>query len=198
MRHPQSDEGKRADFTQQLQSYEQSNRPIIYLDESGFKSHDYRPYAYASRGQKCHDTYNWQLKNITNAIGAIHNGQLFSVGLYNCSINSHIFHHWVKTLLLPQLPQNSVIVMDNAAFHKRQDIQSLIEDAGHTILWLPPYSPDLNTIEATRAQLLPCAQAKRCFAYYSLRAWVKQKRKDWQLDCIDSLFFYFMWICTIY
>lgn len=55
---------------------------------------------------------------MTNAIGAIHNDQLFSVGLYDCSINSNIFHHWVKTLLLPELPQNSVIVMDNATFHK--------------------------------------------------------------------------------
>ncbi|WP_422547549.1 transposase [Psychrobacter glacincola] len=36
------------------------------------------------------------------------------------------------------------MVMDNATFHKRQDIQALIEDAEHTILWLPPYSPDLN------------------------------------------------------
>ncbi|RKL85741.1 transposase [Moraxella catarrhalis] len=124
------------------------------------------------------DTHNWQLKNMTNAIGAIHNGQLFSVGLYDCSINSNIFHHWVKTLLLSELPQNSVIVMDNATFHKRQNIQSLIEDAGHTILWLPPYSSDLNLIEKTWA-------------------WVKQKRKDWWLGCIDSLFFYFMWICTI-
>lgn len=179
MSHPQADETKRTNFLEQLKAYEQDNRAIIHLDESGFKSHDYRPYAYAPKGHKCHDTYNWQLKNMTNAIGAIHNGQLFSVGLYDCSINSNIFHHWVNTLLLPQLPKNSVIVMDNATFHKRQDIQSLIEDGGHTILWLPPYSPDLNPIEHTWA-------------------WVKQKRMDWRIDCIDSLFFYFIWICAIY
>ncbi|OAV15196.1 hypothetical protein [Moraxella catarrhalis] len=52
MNHPQADETKRTYFTQQLQAYEQNNRPIIYLDESGFKSHDYRPYAYAPKGQK--------------------------------------------------------------------------------------------------------------------------------------------------
>ena len=37
--------------------------------------------------------------------------------------------------------------MDNAAFHKRQDIQDLLAQHGHQILWLPPYSPDLNPIE---------------------------------------------------
>ena len=179
MKHPKADETKRIAFTEQLSQYKQDNRPIIYLDESGFKSNDYRPYAYAPKGQTCCDTHDWQLKNLTNAIGAIHNGQLFSVGLYNQSINSGIFHHWVKTLLLPQLPANSVVVMDNATFHKRQDVQDLFGNAGHTILWLPPYSPDLNPIEHTWA-------------------WIKQLRKDWRLDCIDSLFFYFMWICTIF
>ncbi|WP_428843252.1 transposase, partial [Suttonella ornithocola] len=43
--------------------------------------------------------------------------------------------------MLPELPKNSVIVMDNAAFHKRSDIQAIIEEHGHEIVWLPPYSP---------------------------------------------------------
>ena len=37
--------------------------------------------------------------------------------------------------------------MDNAAFHKRQDIQDLLAQLGHQILWVPPYSPALNPIE---------------------------------------------------
>ena len=37
--------------------------------------------------------------------------------------------------------------MDNTAFYKRQDIQALLQQHGHQILWLPPYSPDLNPIE---------------------------------------------------
>ena len=37
--------------------------------------------------------------------------------------------------------------MDNATFHKRSDIQKLLEQHGHHILWLPPYSPDLNPID---------------------------------------------------
>ena len=179
MDHPQADETKRQLFIEQLQTYQAQNRAIIYLDESGFKPSDYRPYAYAPRGQKCFDRHNWQLKNITNAIGAIQNHQLFAVGLYNHTINSDTFHHWVENLLLPQLPINSVIVMDNAPFHRREDIKELIEQAGHTILWLPAYSPDLNPIE-------------------KVWAWIKKKRQDWRLDCIDSLFFYFMWLCDCF
>jgi hypothetical protein len=46
----------------------EKNHPIIYLDESGFKSHDYRPHGYSRKGVPCLGQYNWQLKNQTNAI----------------------------------------------------------------------------------------------------------------------------------
>jgi transposase len=47
--------------------------------------------------------------------------------------------------------------MDNASFHKGQDMVNALEDAGHTLLYLPPYSPDLNPIEKKWAH----AKAKR-------------------------------------
>ncbi|MDN3503563.1 transposase [Psychrobacter sp. 5A.1] len=92
-----------------MHQFEDQDRPIIYLDESGFKSHDNRPHGYCYKGQKCFSEYNWQLKNQTNAI---RNNQLFAVGLYDCSIDSNLFHSWVTQLLVPELPKNSVIVMD--------------------------------------------------------------------------------------
>ena len=175
--HPQASPEKCQYFLETLAAYEASHRPIIYLDESGFKAHDYRLYGYSLKGEKCVGKYNWQLKNMTNAIGAIYKQQLFAVGLYDCSINGDVFHHWVENILIPELPCESVIVMDNATFHKRQDTQESIKNAGHSILYLPPYSPNFNLIEQTWA-------------------WIKQKRKEWRLDCIDSLFFYFIWICN--
>lgn len=147
LHHPKADEEKRQLFVEQLAQYQKDNRPVVYLDESGFKAHDYRPYGYAKRGEKCFGEHNWHLKNQTNAIGAIYNNQLFAVGLYDCTVNSDVFHSWIEQLLLPELPTNSIIVMDNATFHKRLDTKEIIESAGHTILWLPPYSPDLNPID---------------------------------------------------
>ena len=54
-------------------------------------------------------------------------------------------------ILLPELPARSVIVMDNAPFHKRQDMLDALQAEGHTVLCLPPYSPDFNPIEKTWA-----------------------------------------------
>ncbi|WP_010113975.1 transposase [Acinetobacter sp. P8-3-8] len=100
-----------------------------------------------SHNSVANSLYNWQLKNQTNAIEAIYKGQLFAVGLFDCKVNSDVFHFWVENFLIPELSENSVIVMDNAAFHKRSDLQEILEQHGHKILWLPPYSPDLNSID---------------------------------------------------
>lgn len=59
--------------------------------------------------------------------------------------------------------------MDNAAFHKRETTRTFIEAQGHEILWLPPYSPDLNPIEKKWAE-------------------IKKKRQKYRIECIDTLF----------
>jgi transposase len=54
--------------------------------------------------------------------------------------------------LLPKAPGKCLIVMDNASFHKRDDIEQAILDARHILEYLPAYSPELNPIEHTWAQ----------------------------------------------
>jgi len=67
-------------------------------------------------------------------------------------------------MLLPQLPPAAMIVLDNTAFHKRQDIQNTRRQASHTLEYLPPYSPDLNPIQHQWAQ----AKALRKQSHYSV------------------------------
>ncbi|MDX1916875.1 MAG: transposase [Rickettsiaceae bacterium] len=51
------------------------------------------------------------------------------------------------------LPKESVVVMDKASFDKGKDMQKMTEDSGGTLLYLPPYSPDLNPIEKNGPRL---------------------------------------------
>ncbi|MCO6426917.1 MAG: transposase [Nitrosomonas communis] len=74
------------------------------------------------------------------------------MGLFKSNIDADTFFGWTVYDLLPKLPPASVVVMDNAIFHKRQDIQNAITQAGHTLEYLPAYSPDLNSIEHKWAQ----------------------------------------------
>lgn len=72
--------------------------------------------------------------------------------LFDTYINADVFYAWVSQELVPNTPKNSVIVLDNATFHKRFDAQDVIEKAGHNLEFLPPYSPDLSPIERKWAQ----------------------------------------------
>ncbi|MGG2143899.1 transposase [Symbiopectobacterium sp. RP] len=58
--------------------------------------------------------------------------RLFAIGLFDININSDVFYSWVTQVLIPVLPKNSVIVMDNATFHKKHNIQQVIIDAGYS------------------------------------------------------------------
>lgn len=55
---------------------------------------------------------------------------------------------------MPKRPPAAALVLDNASFHKRSDTGKLIIGAGHTLEYLPPYSPDLNKIEPTWASIV--------------------------------------------
>ncbi len=74
------------------------------------------------------------------------------MGLISGSVNTAVFTSWVDQVLLPNCPKESVVIMDNASFHKGKEMQKILEDSGHTLLYLPPYSPDLNPIEKKWAQ----------------------------------------------
>jgi transposase len=121
-----------------------------------------RRYGYAPRGQRCYGTHDWHSKARTNVIGALIGACLLTVCLFENSINSDVFHSWIKEDLLPKLPKNSVLVLDNATFHKRADTQNLIRDAGFILEYLPAYSPDLNPIEHKWAQVKARRRSLQC------------------------------------
>ena len=73
--------------------------------------------------------------------------------IFESSCCAEVVNSWIEEMLLAVLTKPSVIVMDNAAFHKKDTIRQLLEDGGHMLLPLPPYSPDFNPIEESFAVL---------------------------------------------
>lgn len=121
-----------------------------------------RTHGYSLKGQACYGKQDWHAKGRTNAIGALIGKALLTVGLFPCNITSDIFNIWLKHDLLPKLKEPTVIILDNAAFHKRKDTQEMIKKAGHILLFLPPYSPDFNPIEKKWAQLKKMRRKIQC------------------------------------
>lgn len=71
---------------------------------------------------------------------------------YECNMNSRLFEFWFR-LLLKVIPRGSVIILDNASFHRKKELKKLAKEAGCKVIFLPPYSPDLNPIEKVWANL---------------------------------------------
>ena len=68
-------------------------------------------------------------------------------------INRQAFEVYVEQVLVPELAAGDIVVMDNLSSHKGPAVRAMIEAAGATLLYLPPYSPDFNPIEMAFAKL---------------------------------------------
>ncbi|CED60690.1 transposase, IS630 family [Moritella viscosa] len=159
-----------------MAGYNSVEKPIIYIDESGFTLDAPREYGYSDKGTRCFGKHDWQPGKRINAIGALLGSKLLTVSLFNGNINSDVFYQWVIDDLLPKIKSPSIIVMDNASFHKRSDIEKAISEQGHQLVFLPPYSPDLNPIEKKWAHAKAVRRKHRCnvddiFSQHGLRVY---------------------------
>ena len=162
LNHPKADFAKRSIFCQKIEQLQNEGKAIAYIDESGFAHGALRTHGYSIQGQRCYGTHDWGAKGRTNAIGALIGSTLIAIGLLTGSVDTAVFTCWVEQFLLLNFPRQSVIVMDNATFHKGYYMQKVIEDSGHTLRYLPPYSPDLNPIEKKWAQAKYIRRTKNC------------------------------------
>ena len=150
LQHPKATPERRSVFCEEIKKHKAS--PLVFIDESGFAHDMPRLHGYAIKGQRCFGTHDWGAKGRTNVIGALLLGVLLTVSLFKTNVNTEIFTSWVIEDLIPKLPPKSIVIMDNASFHKGAAMRKAIEDVGHTLLYLPPYSPDLNPIEKKWSQ----------------------------------------------
>jgi len=88
-----------------------------------------------------------------NIIAGLLNGKLLCPTIYEWSTNSAWFLEWLEWFLLPLLKVGSVIILDNASFHKKSEVCRIAASYGCRVIFLPPYSPDKNKIEKSWANL---------------------------------------------
>jgi len=160
--HPKADEEARRAFLARIEAHREAGRQAVFLDGSGFARDMPRRHGYAPVGERCAGRQDWHARGRTNVIGALAGTALLTASLFTGSVNADVFHAWATQDLLPKLPARCVVVMDNAAFHKRADIRQAIEDAGHVLEFLPAYSPDLNPIEHKWVQAKAARRRRGC------------------------------------
>lgn len=140
---------------------------IVYADEAGMDNREDYAYGYNEPGQRFFALKSGRRQGRVNMIAARCLDKLLAPFTIEGSCNRSVFETWLKTCLLPVLQPGQVLVIDNATFHKGGNIDNLLAQVGCSVLYLPPYSPDLNKIE-------------RCWSW--LKSRIRKCLKDF--DCL--------------
>jgi transposase len=126
---------------------------LIFIDETWIKTNMTRTCGWAAKGQRltAHVPHgHW--KTLTFLAGLRHD-DIVAPFVLDGPINGEMFTAWVGQRLVPTLTPGDIIIADNLGSHKGLPARQLIRDAGAHLLFLPPYSPDLNPIEMVFAKL---------------------------------------------
>lgn len=150
-RDTEANRKRREEFAAKIRTI--SPEHLIFLDESGVTTSMTRLYARSPAGQRIHEATpggHWKIMTI---LGAMSLRGLIATMTIEAATDAEIFLAYVEQVLCPALQPGDVVVMDNLSSHKASGVGELIEKAGARVLYLPPYSPDLNPIEKAWAKL---------------------------------------------
>lgn len=144
-RYKEQDTQKVAEYLDKIKDIPKEN--IAYIDETGIDTYLMREHGYSKRGEKIHTQISGKKYKRASVVAAKMGDKIIAPLEYEETMNFALFENWFENRLLRDLPKNSTIVMDNAAFHRKKPLDLLAKKQGHEVIFLPPYSPDLNPIE---------------------------------------------------
>lgn len=119
----------------------------MFLDEAGINIRMAREYGYSKKGKRVFDFRSGQYARNYTVLGAMSHKGMGALMTVNGGTTKPVFIRYVKDVLLPTLKAGQVVVLDNLAAHKSQEVRKLFWDAGIEVIYTPPYSPEWNPIE---------------------------------------------------
>ena len=110
-------------------------------------------YGWAERGKRLTEFVPHGHWKTTTSLAALRYDGLTAPMVVDGAINGELFLAYVEQVLLPTLREGDIVGMNNLSSHKVVGVQKLIESVGARVLYLPPYSPNLNPIEMVLSKL---------------------------------------------
>ena len=120
---------------------------LVFLDESGINTGMTRLYGRSSSKDRVIDyvpDVRFERTTILSSIRA--NGDMVPL-VFEGALNGELFKAYISQCLVPNLHKGDIVIMDNLTSHKVNGVVEPIIAAGASVIYLPPYSPDLNPIE---------------------------------------------------
>jgi transposase len=122
-------------------------RSVVFVDEMGTNISLSPLYGWSRKGERANCSVPRNRGKNTRLLASMSvEGMGRSLAVEGAT-NSEVFETYVERVLAPALRRDQVVVMDNLSAHKGERVRELIEGRGCELLYLPPYSPDLNPIE---------------------------------------------------
>jgi transposase len=128
-------------------------RRLVFIDETWAKTNMTRTHGRALRGRRLVDKVPHGHWKTLTFLAALRCDAITAPFVLDGPINGEWFLAYVEQVLVPTLSPGDVVVMDNLGSHKSKAVRRAIRNAGAHLIFLPPYSPDLNPIEQVFAKL---------------------------------------------
>jgi len=125
----------------------------VFIDETWVSTHMARTRGRAPRGQRLRAAIPHGHWTTTTFVAGLRHDGIVAPFVLDGPINRHAFETYVAQVLVPELRPGDIVIMDNLSSHKGPRLRELIEAAGASLHYLPPYSPDFNPIENAFAKL---------------------------------------------
>ena len=126
---------------------------LVFIDETWASTNMARTRGRAPRGQRLRAAVPHGHWKTTTFVAGLRQDGIVAPFVLDGPINRDAFETYVARVLVPDLRAGDVVVMDNLSSHKGPRVREMIEEAGATLRYLPPYSPDFNPIENAFAKL---------------------------------------------
>jgi len=126
---------------------------LVFIDETGANTKMVRPYGRSPKGTRLLAQApfgHWKTTTFTAGLRA---SGLVAPFILDGPMTGEAFLVYLDEILIPTLEVDDIVIMDNLPAHKVAGVRKQIEAAGAKLLYLPPYSPDLNPIEMIFAKL---------------------------------------------
>lgn len=126
---------------------------LVFIDETGTSTNMARLRGRCLKGERLVGKVPHGHWKITTFVAGLRRDAITAPFVIDRPMNSAIFKAYLERCLVPALRPGDIVVMDNLSSHKGDEVSEIIQAAGASLLYLPPYSPDFNPIEQAFSKL---------------------------------------------
>jgi len=141
---------------------------LAFIDETSLNTKMVKAHGWAPAGARLIDHAPFGHWTTQTFIAALRQDRLTAPWIITGAMNQRTFEHYVESQLAPTLSKGDVVILDNLSSHKSSKAAEILNSAGAWLLFLPPYSPDLNPIEMAFAKLKALTRKVRARTYDDL------------------------------